>query len=204
MKKNAFRLEYMTELHINLIHLYRFPWTGYYKNLRGFINERLPPGIDVSHLPPLAQTSLDLTLRPLKVTGQHPAFKGQRSVSRRVKLRFSAWWNTIQLHSFYLSWMLVKYREIINYLNFIMSHSFQCNFIILYFSWYAAFIINLFYPSLFSLLLGAPQNKTIKQKMQERDLQRFIICVRIIFVTLVNCKKFSYEILSEFYWIIEL
>ncbi|XP_063962252.1 ubiquitin-protein ligase E3C-like [Lytechinus pictus] len=54
---------------------------GYYKNLRSFINERLPPGIDVSHPPPIAQTSLDLTLRPLKVTGQYPAYKGQRNIA---------------------------------------------------------------------------------------------------------------------------
>ena len=53
---------------------------GYYLNLRRFINERLPPGIDVEHLPPLAQTSLDLTLGPVKAVGSHPALVGQRSV----------------------------------------------------------------------------------------------------------------------------
>ena len=53
---------------------------GYYRNLRNFINERLPPGIDVDHPPPLAQTSLDLTLRPVKAVGSHPALQGQRSV----------------------------------------------------------------------------------------------------------------------------
>ncbi|XP_072172763.1 ubiquitin-protein ligase E3C-like [Diadema setosum] len=53
---------------------------GYYKSVRCFINERLPPGIDITRPPPIAQTALDLTLRPVHITATSPALRGQRNL----------------------------------------------------------------------------------------------------------------------------